>query len=145
MKVTILDIGPGEETEIIVKCHEMDESMIRLIKLLKQKHNKLNVYHDGKIHFIEPEEVYYFESVDQKVFVYGKDDVYETKSKLYELEDELPSKNFFRATKSTILNISMIKNLAPAFGGRFEALLKNGEKVIISRQYVSVLKEKLGL
>ncbi len=145
MKVTILDIGPGEETEIIVKCHEMDENMIKLIKLLKQKHNKLNVYRDGKIHFIEPEEVYYFESVDQKVFVYGKDDVYETKSKLYELEEELPSKNFFRATKSTILNISMIKNLAPAFGGRFEALLKNGEKVIISRQYVSVLKEKLGL
>lgn len=145
MKVTILDIGPGEEAEIIVKCHEMDENMIKLIKLLKQKNNKLNVYRDGKIHFIEPDEVFYFESVDQKVFVYGKDDVYETKSKLYELEEELPSKNFFRSTKSTILNINTIKNLTPAFGGRFEALLKNGEKVIISRQYVSVLKEKLGL
>ena len=122
MKVTIFDIGPEEETEIIVKCHEMDENMIKLIKLLKQKNNKLNVYRDGKIHFIESEEVYYFESVDQKVFVYGKDDVYETKSKLYELEEELPSKNFFRATKSTILNISMIKNLTPAFGGRFEEI-----------------------
>ena len=28
---------------------------------------------------------------------------------------------------------------------RFEAVLKNDEHVIISRQYVSILKEKLGL
>ncbi|MFD2876694.1 hypothetical protein ACFTAO_13145 [Paenibacillus rhizoplanae] len=29
--------------------------------------------------------------------------------------------------------------------GRYEALLHNGEKVYISRQYVPVLKRKLGL
>ena len=44
-----------------------------------------------------------------------------------------------------IINLDMIKYLSPAFGGRFEALLENDEKVIISRQYVPVLKERLGL
>ena len=46
---------------------------------------------------------------------------------------------------SGILNLDKIKSLSPAFGGRFEALLKNGEKTVISRQYVGVLKKKLGL
>ncbi|MEZ3472541.1 MAG: LytTR family transcriptional regulator DNA-binding domain-containing protein, partial [Lachnospiraceae bacterium] len=32
-----------------------------------------------------------------------------------------------------------------AFNGRFEAFMRNGERVMISRQYVSALKEKLGL
>ena len=34
-----------------------------------------------------------------------------------------------------IINLDMIKYLSQAFGGRFEALLENDEKVIISRQY----------
>ncbi len=44
-----------------------------------------------------------------------------------------------------VLNLNKIKHLSPAFGGRFEALLENDEKVIISRQYVPGLKERLGL
>lgn len=145
MKVTILDPEPGEEEELILKCAKVDDDVMKLIRYLKQGNTKLNVYRNGEIHFAAPEEIYYFESVDQKVFAYGKSEVYEIKNKLYELEEELPALDFLRATKSTIINLNKIKSLAPAFGGRFEASLKNGEKVIISRQYVSVLKEKLGL
>ena len=145
MKVTILDPEPGEEEELILKCAKVDDDVMKLIRYLKQGNTKLNVYRNGEIYFAAPEEIYYFESVDQKVFAYGKSEVYEIKNKLYELEEELPALDFLRATKSTIINLNKIKSLAPAFGGRFEASLKNGEKVIISRQYVSVLKEKLGL
>lgn len=145
MKVTIIDTGPNEEEEIIIKCSHVSEDMMRLINKLKTGKNKLPAYKDGEIFFIEPEEVFYFESVEQKVFAYCKTDVYEVKSKLYELQEELPERDFIRASKSFILNLNQIKSLSPAFGGRYEALLKNGEKIIISRQYVPVLKEKLGV
>lgn len=144
MKITILDLKPGEE-EIIVKCDKIGDDLQKILNSIKQGNNKLNVYKNGDIYFIEPEQIYYFESVDQKVFAYGKTEVYEVKSKLYELENELPARDFMRATKSTILNLNKIKSLTPAFSGRFEALLKNGERVIISRQYVNVLKERLGI
>ena len=94
---------------------------------------------------MEPGEVFYFESVEQKVFAYCRTEVYQTKNRLYELQDELSGLNFIRVSKSVILNLDKIKSLIPAFGGRYEALLKNGEKVIISRQYVNDLKEKLGV
>ena len=71
--------------------------------------------------------------------------MYESKSKLYQLEETLLSKDFIRVNKAVVLNINKITKLVPAFGGRFEAILKNGYKIIISRMYVPLLKERLGM
>ena len=73
------------------------------------------------------------------------EDALETKFKLYQIEEIIDTRVFFRANKAVIVNINKIKSLSPAFGGRFEAVLKNGYKVIISRNYVPKLKELLGL
>ncbi len=145
MKVTIVDIGPDEEEEIILKCRFLNDDMVKLINRLRPGGAKLTVYRDSGMFFIEPEDVFYFESVDQKVFAYCISEVYQVRSKLYELLEELPGRIFVRVSKSVILNLDKIRSLTPAFGGRYEALLQNGEKVIISRQYVSSLKEKLGI
>lgn len=145
MKVTIVEIGPQEEEELILKCRCLDDELVNIINRLKQGGTKLTVYKDGKIFFVEPAEIFYFESVDQKVFAYCESEVFLVRSKLYELLGELPGWMFVRVSKSVILNVNKIKSLAPAFGGRYEALLKNGEKIIISRQYVSSLKEVLGV
>ena len=99
----------------------------------------------GGICLVELTEIYYFESVDDKVFAYAENDVAEVKWKLYELEERLAGGDFIRIAKSMILNLSKVKRFAPYMGGRFEALLENGEKVLISRQYVPELKKVLGL
>ena len=145
MKVTILEKKVDEEDELIVRCDYLDESLTKLINQFKTGKGKMNFYKDSKIVFIESEEVLYFESVDDKVFAYTKDSVYETKSKLYQLEAELPATIFFRANKAVIVNLDKIDSLAPVFGGRFEAVLENGYKVMISRNYLNTLKELLGL
>ena len=145
MKVTILEKKVDEEDELIVRCDYLDESLTKLINQFKTGKGKMNFYKDSKVVFIEPEEVLYFESVDDKVFAYTKDSVYETKSKLYQLEAELPATIFFRANKAVIVNLDKIDSLAPVFGGRFEAVLENGYKVMISRNYLNTLKELLGL
>lgn len=146
MKITVLEKQPGEEDEIIVKCDYLDENVTRLLNQLKTgSKTKMNFYKDSKIVLLDQNEILYFESVDDKVFAYTKDDVFETKSKLYMLEEELPASIFFRASKAVIVNIDKIDSLSPAFGGRFEAVLQNGYKVIISRNYLNTLKELLGL
>lgn len=146
MKITILEKEPGEEDEIIVKCGQLDEKLTRLINQFKSGgKGKMNFYKDSKIVLVEPAEVLYFESVDDKVFAYTKDCVYETKAKLYQLEEELPASDFFRANKAVIVNLDKIDSLVPAFGGRFEATLENGYKVVVSRNYLNELKERLGL
>lgn len=145
MKITILDKeNPANEDEIIVKCNSLDESVIRLLNALKHGKDKLSLYKDSTIVLVDYSEVLYFESVDDRVFAYTKNQVYESRQKLYQLEEELPS-NFLRASKAVIVNINSIENLAPDFSGRIEATLSNDCKVIFSRMYVPVLKQHLGL
>ena len=65
--------------------------------------------------------------------------------KLYELEEKLKGTKLFRCSKSMILNIAKIRSVSPSVNSRLEASLINGEKVIISRQYVGTLKKILGM
>lgn len=145
MKITILEPLPEEDDEIIVKCRFLDDDVKLLLNQLKSGSSKMNFHKDNKIVFVERKDILFFESVEDRVFAYTLDDVFETKFKLYELEQILPSKNFFRANKTVVVNLNKIKSLSPALGGRFEAVLKNNYKVIVSRAYVPKLKELLEL
>jgi DNA-binding LytR/AlgR family response regulator len=44
-----------------------------------------------------------------------------------------------------ILNADRIDYVRPSLSGRFEAVLSNGEKVVVSRKYVAELKRLLGI
>ncbi len=145
MKIIIEEIASDEEDQIIIRCKHLDENILKVISELKMGKKKLAGMKDGNIIMIDPANVYYFEGVDNKVFLYCKQNVYETKLKLYEIEEDYKNTDFFRASKSVILNVTKIKSISPAYSGRFEASLFNGEKVMISRQYVPELKRKLGL
>ncbi len=145
LKITIEDARDGEEDQIIIRCRTLDDNILRLINNLKSRGETLTGYYENKIHRVNPKDVYYFEAVDNKVFMYGKSSVYELKQKLYEIEERYRESEYFRASKSVIVNLTKIKYLNPAYGGRFEACLDNGEKIVISRQYVPDLKRKLKL
>lgn len=145
MKITIEDRPDGGEDEIIIRCKQIDEHLLKLVYALKAGQEKLTATKGTDIVQVMPGEIFYFEAVDNKVFLYLEKDVCETKLKLYELEERFRGTDFIRVSKSVILNLSKVKSLSPAFNGRFEATMKNGEKLIVSRAYVPVLKEKLGL
>lgn len=144
MKITIEVPKPGEEDEIIVRCADLDERLLKLIQALRTE-DKLTGYIDDKIVKLSLKEIYYFEAVDNKVFSYTAKETYEIHKKLYEIEQAFEHTDFLRISKSVIVNVSKIAYVKPIFNGRFEAKLKNDEKIIVSRQYVSELKKKIGI
>lgn len=133
------------EEEIIIRSNNIDERILKLIYSIKSGRDKLTCYEEGSIRLIEPKSVFYFEAVDNKVFVYCESKVFEIRQKLYEIEQQFENSDFIRVSKSVIVNLGKIQKLTPTFNSRFEALLKNGEKIIISRQYVPEMKKKLGI
>lgn len=145
MKITIETPKPGEEDEIIVRCAALDDRLMKLISDLKADQAGLMGYLDDKIVKLSPKDIFYFESVDNKVFAYAGKSVYEVHKKLYEIEEEYAHTDFLRISKSAIVNVAKIAYIRPLLNGRFEAKLKNDEKIIISRQYVIELKKKLGI
>lgn len=144
MKIVILEPQDNEDEQIIFKCRRMTPELLRIIARLKAQ-DSLAAYNGSDIYRIRPGDIYYIETVDNKVFFYLKEKVYESRQKLYELEESLSCYDFLRVSKSVIVNLNKIKFISPAYSGRFEASMDNGERVIISRQYVPDLKKRLGL
>lgn len=145
MKIVINESEDNEEIEVIINCKRIDENLLKVISSIRAFDEKITGSKDGKIFILDTEKIYYFESVDKKTFIYMNKEVYETSLRLYELEERFSNSDFFRASKSTIINLAKIKEIIPVFGGRLEVILENDEKQIISRQYVPILKKKLDL
>jgi DNA-binding LytR/AlgR family response regulator len=143
MNINVEIIDGLKEEQILIRCFEVTECIAEIIGFIKSRESTLSAYSDSQIYHIFLQDIYYIEAVDNKVFAYLESKVYEIKSKLYEIESIYEGKHFFRCSKSVIVNLMKIKCIIPALNGRFMAKLINGEAVIISRQYVPKLKEKL--
>ena len=131
------------EEEINTQNYSRDEiqSMISFI----ENEKRIIGYKRGTAYLLNINDIYYLEIVDQKAFLYCKKEIYESKMKLYEFEKETEGTSFFRASKSFIINADKIDSIKPSLFGRFEVMLTNKEKLIVSRQYVRVLKQMIGL
>lgn len=144
-KITIEQIDPDKEEEIVIRCHVLGDEVTAILNKLRKSESVLLGSKDGETFRIAVKDVYYIESVDNKTFICVQKDVFESKQKLYELEELTLGTKLFRCSKSMILNIGKIRSVSASMNGRFEAKLLNGESVVISRQYVPKLKEKLGM
>lgn len=143
MEVRVFKIPKEERETVEIKCHEVNDSVREIVTFVKSRQGMLSCMMNGKQYEIAVTDVLYVESVDNHTFVYTNKNSYETKQKLYEMEEVLKDKKFLRISKSTLLNLMKVKAIKPALNGRFSAILSNGEEIIISRKYVPDLKQTL--
>ena len=143
MKLEIKKVPESEPELVEIRYHWITEEIQELISFVKSRQGQLTASRDGKRFEIPVVDLFYAESVDDRVFLYTAHDSYEIRIKLYELEELLKSRHFLRISKGMLVNLMKIASVRPALNGRFSAVLKNGEEVIISRKYVPALKQTL--
>jgi len=90
-------------------------------------------------------DVLYFETVDGKTFFYTENATFETAARLYQLEEKLAGTSFARISKSTIANLKKLRCIKAEKYSRLCATLVTGEKLMVSRQYMDGIKQKLGV
>lgn len=132
-----------KDIEISIKCNKLTPEVEKIITMLRMFNMQLTGNKGGEIYFIDLPEVLYIDTVDKKTFAYTKEDVYEINLRLYELEKQLLHLGFFRANKSSIINFKHILSLKADIDRRIKVTMSNGERLIISRQYSSYIKERL--
>lgn len=145
MKIQLNQGSQFSETEITINCRETSEDILRLLAILRSFDQKITGTKDGETFILSAQAILYIDTVDKKTFFYTAKDIYETSLKLYELEERLEAFDFFRASKSSIINLRQVKSLRPEFGGRLILTMNNGEHLWVSRQYSRAIKNKLGL
>lgn len=144
MKVEIKQVISKEDEQAVISAVTITEDIQNAIDILDNNCRVIPVLSDGETVMCKTDKIYYIESVDKRSYVYTKENCYETKYRLYELEEVL-SASFFRCSKAMIINIRKIKSVKGELNGRMNAELLNGEQIVISRAYVKELKRKLGL
>ena len=143
MKLSVEEISCRDEEEVVVRCYDAKEKWVGAIRAVTAGEITIYGVADEKIYRLKLSDVYYFEVVEGRSFLYCRKSVFECRQKLYEFEVVCRGSMLFRCSKSIILNADKIQYVRPSVSGRFEAILMNGEKVIISRQYVGELKRLL--
>ena len=143
MKTKVTKIERNKPEMVEIHCYSVSDEVNEILAFVKSRQGQLTGVSDDNMYEIALSDIFYIESVENKVFLYTKDNVYETKYKLYELEELLKSKRFLRISKSTVVNLMKIDSIKPALNSRFTAVLFSGEQIVITRKYVPDLKKAL--
>ena len=134
-----------KELQVIIQCRQADEQVMRLKSHIELFDNKIQAKDDTEICLVDAKDVLYFESVDNRIFLYTDKKVLETKLRLYELEETLPKEDFIRISKSQIVNINKISKLKPEINRTILVTMCNGEQLYISRKYVKAFRDLLSV
>ncbi len=146
MKIKIEIDEELAEEEIVIRCKSLNEDAISIQKRIADAVNsrmQLEVSKGEKEYYITVDEIFFVETDAQGVVVHTSKDIYETKLRLYELEEILPG-NFIRVSKSSILNASKVRAIHKNITGASEVeFAGSSKKVFVSRNYFKLLMAKL--
>lgn len=145
MKLTVNQSPEISETEVIITCSILSPELQKIIESLRTLDFTLNGRKEDSWFRIPVEKVFYIDSVDGRTFIYCAGSCFESKAKLFELEAQLKNMSFLRISKNTIVNLRALKHARPLELAKMELLLKNGEKLIVTRHYVNDFKSAFGI
>lgn len=91
MKVRI-ELDPEmDEAEMIIRAPRLTEDLAQLQQMiLDRKMTTLTFYKDRSEYFVNVSEILFFETDGEKIYGHTREDAYEVRQKLYELEEILP-------------------------------------------------------
>ena len=101
---------------------------------------------DGdKCWFVSLKDIRYFESDGNYIKVFFDTFKPMIHKSLNALDEKLNDRDFFRASRKHIINLSWVEGIEPWFNGGLMVKLKGGDKVEVSRRQAAKFKEKMSL
>ena len=146
MRVKIETVSGLSETEVTIRCGQLDENVIMLQNYIMEQDNAkrcLSFSRGGTEYYVPIKEIYFFETEGKEIYAHTAEQLFECPYKLYELEELLPG-GFMRISKSTIANLdyiySITRNLTAASVAEFQG---SNKSVMVSRSYYKAVLERL--
>ena len=101
---------------------------------------------DGdKCWFVKLENVRYFESDGNYIKVFFDNVRPMIHKSLNALDEKLSDRDFFRASRKRIINLSWVEDIETWFNGGLMVKLKGGDKLEVSRRQAAKFKERMSL
>ena len=145
LKVEIKKDPAAQPVFVEIHCTGITPEIGKLERYIKRFGNSLTATDNGEHFNVPVDDILYIESVDKKTFIYTDTRTLMSEKRLYELEELLDRRDFFRCSKSVILHLNKVERLKPEITRNILATLVNGERVVVSRRYAPELKKLLGI
>lgn len=144
MKIT-LEPARLPEPEILIRGDVGCEEVVSLLQFLRRKNSgKLIVYKEEEQYILDAQEIVFLEVCGSRVNAYTRQDVYESKLKLYELKELLAAHPFAQINKSVLVNINCVRSIQAEFSGNYRIKLKDRKEVLtISRKFFKEFKDRI--
>ena len=145
MKVSVALSTEYKEPYAIIYTDRMTDEIQHVIDGFSLNESPVTALQNEKdIIILLPKEIYMVRVENGDTVIYGKDQSYRSRKRLYELEQQL-GKQFMQISKSTLVNLSYMDSVESGFSGTLLLKLKNGCKDYVSRRYLPQFKKYLGL
>lgn len=133
-----------QEDKIIICTNKITDELQEFVnKLNNEKNNKIYGYKNDIIFILEENKIETIYSENKKVFIrYENGNIYETKKRIYEFENNLPNK-FVRISNSEIVNFDKVQNLDFKIVGTIILNFYTDRYTYVSRRYVKKIREYL--
>ena len=126
---------------VIVEYPEYDKSVDNLINKIKNMSISFTGKSDGKTVSIDISDIYYIENVERKIFLYSKKDIYRYDGSMADIDSSISETDLVRISRTCFMNVSHLIEIMQIKNSHLEAVLDNGEKLIVSRKYLKDIKK----
>lgn len=130
-----------ERTEI----REPEKNLMETTNKQPDEHLRIVIKDGANIKIIPTEKVSHIEAYDDYVKIHAEGTVFLKKKTMSYYENTLDGNHFVRVHRSFIININELTGIQSFEKNSYRAILKNGERIPISRSAYAPLKELLGV
>jgi two-component system LytT family response regulator len=124
--------GTADLERIKQHLEESDETIHRVV-----------IKKSGKIHVVSTDEINFFEAQDDYVMIYTAEGKFLKQQTMKFFERHLDAEQFIRVHRSYIVNVQSIERIEPYEKTNYILILKDGNKVSVSRSGMQLLKKRL--
>jgi two-component system LytT family response regulator len=98
----------------------------------------------GKARFLKAEEVEWAEAAGNYVLLHVGKDEHILRQTLGELEKKVDPRAFVRVNRSSIISLEAVREIQPHFHGEYVLILKNGDRVTVTRFFRDRFRKAIG-
>lgn len=104
-------------------------------------HNRIVLRKGGNAVLLHYSEILWIQAKGHYTFFHTKDDLYEIRAPIGDVEEKLKSPYFLRIHRSTMVNLEHIREVKSWLRGDYKVILTNGAELTCSRSFKSNLDE----
>ena len=97
----------------------------------------------GRITFVRVDDVDWIEAQGDYICLHTQGKKHLIREKISDMETQLSPENFLRIHRSTMVNVTRIREMQPMFHGEYAVVLQDGTRLTMSRSFRDRVFERL--